>query len=172
MAVPRSARHPHRFVDVQHDEEDAGRMGDLTPEREHPDASAVIERLVAAMNEHDLDRMIALFHPDYESRQPAHPGRDFTGRDQVRANWAAMFGGVPDFRAELLRSVQDGDLSWTEWAWRGIRSDGQSFEVRGVTLFEIRDGAIVAGTLYVEDVEPEAVGIEDAVEGMSGARPE
>ena len=55
---------------------------------------------------------------------------------------------------------------------RGIRSDGQPFEVRGVTLFEIRDGVIVDGTLYVEDVEREAVGIEDAVEGMSGARPE
>ena len=96
-------------------EEDAGRMGDLTPEREHPDAS-VVEGLVAAMNEHDLDRMVALFHPDYESRQPAHPGRSFTGRDQVRENWAAMFGGVPDFRAELRRCVQDGDLSWTEWA--------------------------------------------------------
>ena len=64
------------------------------------------------------------------------------------------------------------------------------FEVRGVTLFEIRDGLIVAGTLYVEEVEGvedveeaedvddvehpqrQSAGIEDAVEGMSGARPE
>jgi ketosteroid isomerase-like protein len=147
-------------------------MGDLTPEQERSGASVVIERLVAAMNDHDLDRMVALFHPDYDSRQPAHPGRAFTGREQVRANWAAMFAGVPDFRAEVVRSVQDGELNWSEWAWHGSRSDGQPFEVRGVTLFEIRDGLIASGTLYVEDVEREAVGIEDAVEGMSGARPE
>ncbi|WP_173923113.1 nuclear transport factor 2 family protein [Agromyces sp. Marseille-P2726] len=139
---------------------------------ERRDGAVVIDRLVAAMNDHDLDRMVALFHPAYDSRQPAHPGRAFVGREQVRANWAAMFGGIPDFRAEVVRSVQDGDLNWSEWVWRGIRSDGQPFEVRGVTLFEIRDGLIVAGTLYVEDVERAPLGIEDAVEGMSGARPE
>lgn len=136
------------------------------------DATEVMAQLTAAINDHDLDRMVALFHPDYDSRQPAHPGRTFTGREQVRANWGAMFGGVPDFRAEVVRSAQDGDTNWTEWAWHGTRTDGAPFEVRGVTLFEVRDGLIVAGTLYVEDVEQEAVGIEDAVEGMSGTRPE
>ncbi|GGI44064.1 Ketosteroid isomerase-related protein [Agromyces flavus] len=130
-----------------------------------------MSRLVGAINDHDLDRMVALFHPDYDSRQPAHPGRAFVGREQVRANWAAMFAGVPDFRAEVVRSVQDGELNWSEWAWHGTRSDRQPFEVRGVTLFRVRDGLIVDGTLYVEDVEREAMGIEDAVEGMSGTRP-
>lgn len=88
-------------------------MSDVTPEKRR-DASVVVERLVAAMNEHDLGRMIALFHPAYESRQPAHPGRAFTGREQVRANWAAMSGGVPGVRAEVVRTVQDGELNWSE----------------------------------------------------------
>jgi ketosteroid isomerase-like protein len=139
---------------------------------ERRDARVVIDRLVAAMNDHDLDRMVALFHPDYDSRQPVHPGRAFVGREQVRANWAAMFGGIPDFTAEVVRSVQDGELIWSEWAWHGTRTDRQPFEVRGVTLFQIRDGLIVAGTLYVEDVELDSAGIDGAVEGMSGARPE
>ncbi|WP_159604347.1 nuclear transport factor 2 family protein [Agromyces humi] len=145
-------------------------MGVVTPEG-HRESSVVIDRLVGAMNDHDLDRMVALFHPDYDSRQPAHPGRAFVGLDQVRANWRAMFRGVPDIRAEVIRSVQDGELNWCEWAWHGTRSDGASFEVRGVTLFQIRDELIVAGTLYMEEVELDPVGIEDAVEGMSGARP-
>jgi len=131
----------------------------------------IIGRLVSAINDHDLDRMVALFHPDYDSRQPAHPGRVFVGRDQVRANWGALFAGVPDFRAELIRSVEDGDLNWCEWAWSGTRTDEQPFEVAGVTLFRIRDDLIVAGTLYVEDVEREVVGIDEAVERMSGVRP-
>lgn len=145
--------------------------GYVTPEVPR-DAWAVIARLAEAMNDHDLDRMVALFHPDYDSRQPTHPGRAFIGREQVRANWAAMFGGIPDFRAEVVRSVQDGELNWTEWVWRGTRSDGDPFDVRGVTLFQIREELIVAGTLYVEEVERDPAGIEDAVEGMSGARPE
>lgn len=143
----------------------------MTPE-ERRDASVVVDRLAAAMNDHDLGAMVALFHPDYDSRQPAHPGRAFVGREQVRANWGAMLAGVPDFTAEVVRSVQDGEVIWNEWAWHGTRTDGQPFEVRGVTLFEIRDGLIVAGTLYVEDVERDPGGIEDAVEGLSGARPE
>ena len=41
-----------------------------------------------------------------------------------------------------------------------------------MTLFQIRDELIVAGTLYMEEVEFDRAGIEDAVERMSGARPE
>jgi hypothetical protein len=43
--------------------------------------------------------------------------------------------------------------------------------VRGITLFEIIDGKIVAGWLYLEDVERQVVGIEGAVEALSGRRP-
>jgi len=133
--------------------------------------SEVIDRLVVAMNAHDLDAAAGFFHVDYRSEQPAHPGRAFAGRAQMRANWEAMFAGVPAFRAEICRSVQDGDTTWTEWLWSGTRSDGQAFAVRGVTLFEIADGQIVAGRLYMEDVEQEFTGIEQAVQDLSGRRP-
>ena len=133
--------------------------------------SDVIERLVAAMNAHDLDAAAGFFHEDYRSEQPAHPGRAFVGRAQMRANWEAMFAGVPDFRAEICRSVQDGDTTWTEWRWSGSRSDGQAFEMRGVTLFEITGDQIAAGWLYLEEVERKVVGIEQAVEVLSGRRP-
>ena len=131
----------------------------------------VIHRLVKAMNAHDLSAAAALFDTDYHSSQPAHPGRTFTGREQMRANWAAMFAGIPDFRAELVRSVDDGQMTWSEWHWTGTRTDGQAFEMRGVTLFEIADDVIVAGRLYLEDVEREVIGIDEVVETLSGERP-
>jgi SnoaL-like protein len=87
------------------------------------------------------------------------------------ASWEAMLAGIPDFCAEICRSVQDGDTTWTEWRWSGTRSDGQAFEMRGVTLFEVTGGQIVAGRLYLEDVERDVVGIEQAVEDLSGRRP-
>jgi len=132
----------------------------------------VIDRLVVAMNAHDLDVAADLFHEDYRSEQPAHPGRVFVGRAQMRANWEAMFAGVPDLQVEICRSVRDGETTWTEWRWSGTRSDGQAFEMRGVTLFEITGDQIVAGRLYLEEVERDAVGIEQAVEALSGRRPE
>ena len=93
----------------------------------------VIDRLAVAMNAHDLGAVAGFIHEDYRSEQPAHPGRAFAGRAQMLANWEAMFAGIPDFRAGICRSVQDGEMTWTEWRWSGSRSDGQSFEMRGVT---------------------------------------
>jgi hypothetical protein len=55
----------------------------------------VIDRLVVAMNAHDLDAVAGLIHEDYRSEQPAHPGRAFTGRAQRLANWEAMLAGIP-----------------------------------------------------------------------------
>ena len=130
----------------------------------------VVDRLAAAVNAHDLDAVAGLIHQDYRSEQPVHPGRAFTGRAQMLANWEAMLSGIPVFGAEICRSVQDGDATWTEWRWSGTRSDGQSFEVRGVTLFEVTGGQIVAGRLYLEDVERDVAGIEQAVEDLSGRR--
>jgi len=131
----------------------------------------VIDRLLTAINAHDLEAAAALFDENYHSEQPAHPSRTFVGRAQMHANWKAMFAGIPDFRATLPRSVQDGDSIWSEWAWLGTRTDGLPFEVRGVTVFQIEDDLIVAGRLYMEDVDTVPVGIEQAVQELSGQRP-
>lgn len=141
----------------------------------------VIDSMLAAVNVHDLDALAALFDEGYDSRQPAHPGRAFVGGEQVRVNWEAMFDGIPDFRAEVSRTICDGETSWVEWSWSGIRTDDRPFEMRGVAVFDVRDGLIVAGTLYMEDVEGDAVDaaagdadapqIEQIVEKLSGRRP-
>ncbi len=89
----------------------------------------------------------------------------------MRANWDAMFTGIPDFQAEILRSVDDGDCTWSEWRWSGTRVDGQPFAMTGVTIFRVDGDQIVAGQLYMEEVEPDPVGIEQTVENLSGDRP-
>lgn len=134
--------------------------------------SDVVERLASLMNEHNLAGAAALLHQDYRSEQPVHPDRAFVGRAQMEANWKAMFDGIPDFHAELIRSVQDGETVWTEWHWTGNRRDGEPFEVRGVSLFEVNADQIVAGRLYLEDVARDDTGIEDAVQQLSGRRPQ
>ncbi len=132
----------------------------------------VVERLAALMNEHDLPRAVALIHQDYRSEQPVHPGRAFVGRAQMEANWKSMFDGIPDFHAELVRSVHDGETTWTEWHWTGNRSDGNPFEMRGITLFEVQQDQIVAGRLYLEEVDSNDARIADVVEELSGRRPQ
>src|SRR4051812_40894700 len=48
---------------------------------------ALVDRLVQATNDHDLDGLVACFAADYENATPAHPARSFRGREQVRRNW-------------------------------------------------------------------------------------
>jgi ketosteroid isomerase-like protein len=126
----------------------------------------VLERLRDAQNRHDLDAFVACFDPTYDSQQPLHPDRAFVGSQQVRQNWAEIFAGVPDFRAELLRSAEEGDTGWAEWHWHGTRADGTRLDMRGVTIFGIRDDRVVWGRLYLEDVEG-GQGIDQAVRHMA-----
>ena len=127
----------------------------------------VLKRLRDAQNRHDLDSFVDCFDPGYRSDQPVHPDRAFTGREQVRRNWAAVFDGVPDFQAELLGSAQAGDAHWAEWYWHGTRVDGTRLEMRGVTIFGIQHDRIVWGRLYLEDVDRSGGNIDQAVRRMT-----
>ena len=128
--------------------------------------SAFLQRLIDAQNAHDAELFASYFSGDYRSEQPAHPGRAFSGREQVLENWSSVFAGVPDFRAELVASCTDGDVEWGEVDWRGHHTDGSTFAMRGVLVLTIRDDRIAAGRLYVEPVEESDVDIEASVEQL------
>lgn len=103
---------------------------------------------------------------DYRSAQPLHPSRGFGGSAQVLENWSSVFAGVPDFRAELVASSQDGVAEWGEWYWHGHHVDGSPFAMRGTTIFVVRDGLITEGRLYMEPVETDAGDIEASVRDL------
>ncbi|MDQ2913593.1 MAG: nuclear transport factor 2 family protein [Chloroflexota bacterium] len=126
-------------------------------------ARFVIDRLAAAINDHDLDALAACFEKDFESEQPVHPARSFTGRAQVRKNWAQIFRGIPDLRAELVRAAVDGDTAWAEWNWSGTRVDGARHHLRGVTVLGIRGDQAAWVRFYMEPVEQGGATIDGAV---------
>ena len=130
----------------------------------------LFERLNRAMNAHDIEEFVACFDEDYDSKQPAHTDRAFRGRTQVRENWSTIFEGVPDFRSELVRVVDDDGTVWTEWRWRGTQSSGTALDMAGVIIFGVRDGRIGWARLYVEPVEQTGAGIDSAVRQMAGER--
>ena len=122
------------------------------------------------MNARDIDAFVDCFDEGYESEQPVHPDRAFRGREQVRANWSAIFDGVPDFQAELVATAVSGDVEWSEWHWRGTQSDGGSLDMAGVIVGGVSGGRLVWARLYVEPVEQGGAGIDGAVRRMSGER--
>lgn len=126
----------------------------------------LLERLTDAQNAHDVELFASCFAPDYRSEQPAHPGRQFTGRAQVHENWSSVFAGVPDFRGELLATCRDRDVEWGEFSWHGHHRDGAVFAMRGVIIATIRDEQIASARLYVEPVEQLDQDIGAAVEQL------
>jgi ketosteroid isomerase-like protein len=132
------------------------------------DPRALIDRLTAAQNAHDLEAMVACFAEDYRSEQPLFPARTFQGIDQVRANWSALLGAIPDFRAQVVASVADGDTVFAEIHWTGTKADGTSLDERGVIVAGVRDDRLAWGRLYVDEVEPESEDIDATVRRMAG----
>ena len=132
-----------------------------------PNPRSVLERLVAAQNQHDLEAFLDCFDPDYQSEQPVHPRRAFIGREQVRKNWSALFSSTPDFHSELIAAASDGHTGWAEWRWSGTRTDGTHFEMQGMTVFGIRNGRISWQRLYMEEVQEAGAGIDAVVRRLT-----
>ena len=129
---------------------------------------AVAQNLHDAVNRHDLDAMVRCFAPDFNNETPAHPARSFRGSDQVRKNWAQIFGAVPNLQADMVDSASDGDTVWTEWEMRGTRVDGTPHLMRGVSIFKVDDGVFTSVRFYLEPVEQGGAGIDAAVQSGLG----
>lgn len=127
------------------------------------EAPALLGRIARAINDHDLDGLTDAFSQDVDSRQPVHPHRDFQGADQIRRNWTAIFEGIPDISAHLIRSATNGHTVWAEWEWRGTRRDGQPHLMRGVTILGERDGRAAWVRFLMEPVDLVGVDIDAAV---------
>ena len=124
---------------------------------------AMVDRLVQATNDHDLEGVIACFAEDYVNETPVHPGRSFTGRAQVRQNWEQIFAFVPDLAAKVISSTIAGETAWTEWEMTGTRRDGTAHQMRGVIVFGVRDGVAQSARFYLEPVDSGDATVDDAV---------
>lgn len=131
----------------------------------------VVTRLQRAINSHDLHGVVSCFAPDYRNETPAHPARSFTGRDQVRRNWAHILASVPDLTAELRAAQPGPDVVWVEWQWAGTRPDGTGLHLRGVTILDVEDRLIARARFYLEPVDPDPATYDTVVPAQVGTEP-
>jgi len=123
----------------------------------------LVQRLRQAVVAHDLEALVDCFAEEYRNETPAHPGRGFTGRGQVRTNWRRIFAGVPDVTAEVLRTCVEGDEVWSEWEMRGTRPDGGPHLMRGVIIFGVSGDRADWARFYLEPVDAGEGGVDAAV---------
>lgn len=114
---------------------------------------AVVDRLVAAINAHDLDALVGCFAPDFTNEWPAHPARSFEGADGVRRNWTMIFGARPTITARILTTAESDDELWGEWEFSGEDQAGEPFRDRGVIIIRAEGDLIAHSRFYMEPVE-------------------
>jgi ketosteroid isomerase-like protein len=124
---------------------------------------AMVDRLVAATNDHDIDALVGCFAEDYRNETPAHPSRGFRGREQVRRNWEQIFANVADLHAEVSARATEADTAWTEWTMTGTRPDGSPHRMAGVVVFRVRDGVADRARFYLEPVDEDTGSVDEAV---------
>ena len=112
------------------------------------DPMAVVSRFVEAANRHDVDGIYACVHPNFDSIQPCFPSRNFTGAEQVRKNWQAIFDSEPGFRLTVLRSARSGNTVWVE-----LHGAGEAAQVAGIFILGVEDEKIRWARVYSGPVE-------------------
>ena len=131
------------------------------------DPRAVIDRLTAAQNAHDVDAMLACF--DERTRGTAAvPSEASRGIDQVRA----MVGA-----ARSRPGLSRGGRQVGGRGRRGVRGrstgpeprrTARPLDERGVVILGIDDNRIAWARLYVDEVNREGTGIDAVVRRMAG----
>ena len=101
----------------------------------------VIERLFAAWNSRDAEKVVAAFSSDgvYEDVAAGQINR---GRDEIRKWVAGAFRDIENFKLEVIRSSFYKGGGIVEWVWsgtdKGLFKTGKRFSVRGVSVIEVR----------------------------------
>lgn len=112
------------------------------------DPMTVVTRFVEAANRHDVDGIYATVHPNFDSIQPCFPARNFSGGEQVRKNWNAIFQAEPGFRLTVLRSARSGNTVWVE-----LHGAGDASQVAGIFILGVEGDRIRWARVYSGPVE-------------------
>lgn len=105
-----------------------------------------LQALVAAFNDHDLDRIMEFFTDDCVLETPRGPdawGTRHQGRAAVREGLAARLTGIPDVHYGDDEHWACGDHAVSRWRLTGTTTAGEPVRVRGCDLFDLApDGRI------------------------------
>ncbi len=111
----------------------------------------LLDAFAQAFNRHDIEALLAMVTADCVFEMATGPeacGRRHQGKAALRQALPWAWQHWPDARWEDATHVMAGARGFSEWTFRGTDAAGRMTEVRGVDLFEIRDGLIARKDTY------------------------
>jgi glyoxylase-like metal-dependent hydrolase (beta-lactamase superfamily II)/ketosteroid isomerase-like protein len=128
-----------------------------TDESTQTGAAEVARRYFEAFGAGDAAAMAACWAPG--GREHVRGQADVTAPEGVREFFAGLFAAVPDWRAEVVTQVTEGERSAVQWratgtfagaAFNGIEATGARIELEGCDVLTVRDGAIQANDAFTD----------------------
>ncbi len=107
----------------------------------------VIDQQIAAYNRRDIDAFVDCYAEDAKVVQP--DGSILaSGRDEIRAQYTALFEQSPDLRAEISHRIELGSVVVDEEHVTGFVLPGMPSEIHAVVVYRVLDGSIQHAHIY------------------------
>lgn len=113
-------------------------------------------RVVLAFNEafnlHDVPAMMQLMSDDcvFENTAPAPDGTVYTGKVAVTQFWQEFFRSSPQAHIKIEEAFGLGMRCIMRWRYEWVDAAGEKGHVRGVDIFQLKDGLIREKLSYVK----------------------
>lgn len=98
--------------------------------------SDVVDRVIEALNAHDLEAFVACYAPD-ATIENGHDEVVARGHDELRARYGPMFEGSPDVRVDALSRTDVGEFVVQE-----ERVTGRGEPQQHVAVYLVQNDAI------------------------------
>jgi ketosteroid isomerase-like protein len=116
----------------------------------------VLQAVVDAFNDHDLDRIMGFFADDCVLEMPRGPspfGSRYVGKQNVRQGLAGRFTGLPNVHYGNPSHFVDGSTGITKWTVTGTTPAGAQIEANGCDFYTFQEGKITKKDSYWKIVE-------------------
>lgn len=115
-------------------------------------AIRVVLEFNEALNRHDVAGMMQLVSDDcvLENAAPAPDGAVYAGKKAVAEFWQDFFRESPQAHIEIEETLGLGIRCVVRWRYEWVDATGEKGHVRGVDVFQVKNGAICEQLSYAK----------------------
>jgi len=117
---------------------------------------AIIEQYFQYFNQHDWQKMSALYVESPEMKDPAYGLTTVKmTREEIVKKYTALQQAIPDVRDSIVSMYYANDNVIVEFESMGTSPDGSKFSLPICTIFEIKNGKITKDFTYYDNFDTE-----------------
>ena len=115
-------------------------------------AMRIVLEFNEAFNRHDVAGMMKLMSEDcvFENTDPAPDGTVYSGKEAVTRFWQDFFDESPQAHIDIDEIFGLGNRCIMRWKYTWVDAAGTQGHVRGVDIFQVREGLISEKFSYVK----------------------